>query len=112
MELEVHKVAQNRRALAVKQRQAPAVVCMDYLNCMAVASSSPSDPLGLKAGFWLCEAVQSYRGSWGHGGSFVALLLPKPGCHHHTGSPCLLVPCCSHPEDYYYNQILRSSGNL
>lgn len=93
-----HTAVRDSHVLAVAPPEVPAVVCMGCFLRMAEASSSPSDPLGLKAagscrGSARCRCCS--RGSWARGGSSAGLRRPRPSpgcCPRRTARPYPRLP--------------------
>ena len=83
-----HRAVLDSRVLAVALPEVPAAVCRGCFLHTAEASSSPSDPLGLKAagsgrGSVRRRRRRCSRGSWARGDSSAGLrrvLRPSPGC--------------------------------
>lgn len=96
-----HTAVLDSHVLAVAPPEVPVAVCMGCFLHTAEASSSPSDPLGLKAagscrGSVLRRRRRCSRGSWARGGSSAGprrTPRPSPGCcPRRTARPSPLRP--------------------
>lgn len=89
-----HRAVLDSHVLAAAPPEVPAVVCRGCFLHTAEASSSPSDPLGLKAAGSGRGSVprRCSRGSWARGDSSAGprrALRPSPGrCPRRTARPC------------------------